>query len=222
MRINTKSLRIIFIVSVLLLVALGSVGFYFTRKQLSAYNKETIAKNSEADSTDSKIRQIETAIKYINENKTDIDKAGTITADGNDYQYQDQIIKDIRNIASASHLRVDSISFSDAANGDSAPAAAATPAAPSPTTATPGAADGTPPATTTITSRVKKQTATVTFSPSNGDKLYYQYILDFLYKIQQNSTKFYTADISLKASSKNNETVDLETLSIDVYVKDSK
>lgn len=211
MILHVKSLRWIFIGSILSIIVIASIAFYFSYKQLDAYNKQTVAKNIEADGTDSKIQQIDEAVSYINENKTDIDKAATITANGSNYQYQDQIIADIRNIASASHLKVNSISFSDAA---SSPAGGA----PSPTTATPST--GAVPLAAGAISGVKKQTATVSFSPKQGGKLYYQYLLDFLYKIQQNSTKFHTADVSLSTSSKNNQTVDLETLSIEVYVKD--
>jgi len=208
-KITARSLRWIFLAVIIVLVTAGSFGFYFAFSKLSQYNQETIAKNTEANGTDKTIGSIESAIAYINENKSDIDKSKDITADTTNYQYQDQIIRDIRRIASSSHLVVDSISFASSADGG-----AATTVSPAPATASPEAA-------TPVASGVTKQTATVTFSPQPNTKLYYQYILDFLYKIQQNSTKFYTADISLTSSDKNSETVDLETLTIDVYVKEN-
>jgi|GEM_PF-3487710 len=221
-KITARSLRWIFLAIIIVLVAAGASGFYFVYSKLSQYNQETIAKNTEANGTDKTIGSIESAIAYINENKSDIDKSKDITADTTNYQYQDQIIKDIRRIASSSHLVVDSISFASGGEGSGAAAGAAAPTTATPGAATPsdGAAAGagnTTPAATGVT----KQTATVTFSPQANTKLYYQYILDFLYKIQQNSTKFYTADLSLTSSDKNSETVDLETLTIDVYVKEN-
>ena len=220
-KITARSLRWIFLAIIIVLVAAGSFGFYFAFSKLSQYNQETIAKNTEANGTDKTIGSIENAIAYINENKSDIDKSKDITADTTNYQYQDQIIKDIRRIASSSHLVVDSISFASGGEGSGA-AGAAAPTAATPEAATPsdGATAGAG-STTPAATGVTKQTATVTFSPQANTKLYYQYILDFLYKIQQNSTKFYTADLSLTSSDKNSETVDLETLTIDVYVKEN-
>ena len=215
MKITAFSLRWIFLASITLLIGLSSFGFYLTYQKLASYNQETMSKNTEATETDETIKQIETAIAYIEDNRDDIDKAKSITANAENYQYQDLIIADIRNIASASHLVVDSISFSGGGQGGEAGGGGT--AAPAPEAASPGTA-GAPQAAATVPGATK-ETATVTFSPQPNTKLYYQYILDFLYKIQQNKTKFYTADISLTASGKDNETVDLKTLTIDVYVK---
>lgn len=215
MKITAFSLRWIFLAAITVLLGLSSFGFYVTYKELTRYNQETIAKNVEATKTDEIIKQIEAAIAYIDENREDIDKAQSITANAENYQYQDLIIADIRNIASASHLVVDTISFSGGGTGEDGSTGAS---APAPAAESSGVGGAPQPATIP---GVTKETATVTFSPQSNTELYYQYILDFLYKIQQNKTKFYTADISLNASGKENQTVDLKTLTIDVYVKGS-
>jgi hypothetical protein len=204
--LNALTLRWILLGIIILLLAAGSVGFYYAYKQMMVYNQDTLSKNAEADSTDKTIQQIESAVAYIEENEDAIKKSDSTVANSKKYQYQDQVIKDIRNIASDSHLIVNRIDF--AVNDSAQTGVSAAPA-------------GTAPSSDKIPG-ITTATATVSFSPQSGTRLYYQYILDFLYKIEQNNTKLHTSNIDLKAPQVSSKTIDLRQLTIDVYIKEGK
>lgn len=202
--LNALTLRWILLSLIILLLAAASIGFYYAYKQMTAYNQDTLSKNAEADNTDQTIQQIEAAVAYIEENEDTIKKSDSTVANSKKYQYQDQVIKDIRNIASDSHLIVNRIDF--AINDSTQVGASAAPGVTAPS------AEKIPGITTA--------TATVSFSPQPGTRLYYQYILDFLYKIEQNNTKLHTSNIDLKAPRVSSKTIDLRQLTIDVYIKE--
>ncbi len=211
--------RLRWVLLAVLLLTLGAsiAGFYFFHKTLSGYTAETAEKNASIESTDATIAQIEEGKKYITEHETSQKRAETIVAESQFYRYQDQIIDNIQKLAKSSKLKVDKIQFvkpgEQAASGSTAPSSGSASAATGGT-----AAAGAATASDSIPGfEIAK--AEITFSPQGSGDPYYQYILDFMYKLEHNSLRMHTSVIELSAKSINSKKVTISTLSIGVYLK---
>lgn len=204
MSLNARKLRWILLAVLLLLFIGGSYGFYYVYSQLTAYNKSTAELSAQADLTDSKIKRIEEAYTFLKNHKKSEERAKTIAATTDGYQYQDEIIKNIRDLAASSKLTVKTIEFTD----DSSATSAATPqtlAKKSPSESIPGFT-------------IKK--ATVSFAPTSlAANPSYQQILDFMYKIENNDLKMHISSLRLSSLGIGSRDIEMSNLTIGVYVK---
>ncbi len=217
-QLTARSLRIALGLSLVLLMGVIGGGFYFIQAKLRVYAVETSKLNTEASSSQQKIVSLQNLRKSLDNLQPEQELAKRIVAESKQYQYQNEIINDISEIAAASGVTITSYVFSDTASAAGS-GAAATPA-PAPNTATPPAtaASGAPGAATptpAATAQLNSKTVTVAFkSPLN-----YVDFLNFVHRIEQNPTKMQIANINSLSRGDSSDSVTTESFQIEVYVR---
>lgn len=180
-----------------------TAGFIYFRGTLEKYADEISTVSSEAESTRSRVQQLQKTEIELKKHSVAIDRAARIVAESKSYQYQNQIINDITNYAERADVSITSFTFGDASNTPSAPAPAAAPPISNPQGPAPG---GAAPKSTTVTINL-------------GDSVPYENLLNFLTMIEKNLTKMQIANVSLSKSSDGDANeVSLQSLNLEVYV----
>lgn len=198
MIIMTALLFVIFIATI--------AGFIYFRGTLEKYADEISTVSSEAESTQSRVQQLQKTEIELKKHSVAIDRAARIVAESKSYQYQNQIINDITNYAERADVSITSFTFGDASNAPTAPVA--------PPTAAPPVANPQGPAT--AGAAPKSTTVTINL----GDSVPYENLLNFLTMIEKNLTKMQIANVSLSKSSDGDANeVALQSLNLEVYVK---
>lgn len=193
---SPKKLRIALLGSMVVIIAVASVGYWFFRTQLTDYAEQVSVATAEADQSSSDTVTLQRLKKELEDDKVAVNRAKSIVADSKYYQYQDQIIKDINAYAKASGVVVSAYDFG------------------APTTATGGAAPATPAAGTATAAGLKSTKVTV----SLNNPVDYKAAMRFIYSIEQNLTKMQLSGISLTTGDAKNE-VTVNSLNIEVYIR---
>lgn len=207
MKLTASKYRWVLLLALILLFVGSASGFYYINKQLMSFNSETAKLSASAEDATNQLGELNKAIDYINTHQLAEDRAKSITADSAQYEYQDVLIKNIRDLASSSNLFVEKIEFLDS---EAAGAATAAPA-------TPGAAI----APADSVAGFDTKTARVQFRSEISKDPYYQQILDLMYKIENNDLKMHIDQLELSSTSVNSRNVNITDLTISVYVKQS-
>lgn len=195
--LTAVKLRTILISSILLLIVLCIVGFWYFRTQLVSYSENVLLVRAAATiSTDdiAKLKQLKTD---LGKDVVAVTRAKNIVADGQTYKYQDQIINDVNVYAKSSGVSINGFTFNTASTAAGTPAAGAAQAA------------GTAPA------GLKSVTASVDIkSPVN-----YQAIMKFIHALELNLTKLQLSGVSLQKSTTDPTQVTVSPLTIEVYTR---
>lgn len=206
-RLSAQKLRLLLIASIVAILAIASVGFYFARTKLVDF-AATVRQSTElAKTSDANISTLETLKTKLAQDKEIVDRAQQVVADSKSYAYQDQIIKDLNEYARQSGVAISGYTFGTAP----AAGAAAAPAAPAATPATGGIAPvatpgGAAPKSTIVSVNVK--------SPVK-----YASMMKFLHLIEQNLTKMQLSGISLTKDEKSPSDVSVSALNVEVYTR---
>lgn len=201
-------LRLILIGCMVALVALSVVVFMIGYKQLSDYSASARTVAAQAQASNSSLQNLVAVKKELETDKDIVERASQIVAESKSYLYQDQIIQDINNIASASGITITNISFGDSGS----PTSSGTPAAASTTTPT-----ANPGASAATAAGVKTTTATVTVKNPVG----YDNMLSFIHAIESSLFKMRISQITLSkpTDAKNPNDVTTDALTIEVYIR---
>lgn len=193
------------------LIVLGGIGiFYLTYAQLSKIAAETGEKAASAKQSQSTVSRLKALQTDLESKKDLIDLTSLITADSQNYAYQDRLVNDLTIYASRANLKIKTISFTSQTSSTPAPAAAA---APDTTGAGEAAATTEAAAPATQSAALNKATVDITLeSPVN-----YRDLLNFLHYIEQNLTKLKVSKVSMTKSDVDNVTIDV--LNLEVYIK---
>ncbi len=209
--ISATLLEKILILIVILVFGVTVAAYYF----LSSFAKsQAVAANHSkitADSTQKDIDSLQKSYKWIENHPEIIDKTNKIVAEASQYQYQDQIIKDLESYAQQSgNLVVSQYTFSDSSGAQAAPSGSG------------GSGSTTPPATTAGGSTTSAQlpqgltatTVDITF-PQKG--VPYDKVLLFVKKIEQNVTRMQITSLSITPDTTNRKSV-IVTMTISVFL----
>ncbi len=212
--ITAPRLRVILSVAMVLLFLAGGGVFYLGYTQLSETAAEVGEQVATAKQSESTIQRLETLQSELESKKDVVSRVSQVTADSQNYAYQDRLVNDLTVYANRANLTIKNISFSSqtASGGGGVP----TPeAAPNPDGAAadegqiPGAT-GTPPA---AGASLKTATVDITLeSPVN-----YEDLLNFLHYIEENLTKLKLSRVVLTKSDADSVTIDV--LNLEVYLK---
>lgn len=205
-RINATKLRIMLMVALVLVTLLGVGVFYLGYTYLSKIATETGERVASARESDSTIQRLETLQKELALKKDDVVRASQVTADSENYAYQDRLVNDLTEYARRANVTIKNISFTNQAQ--------------SPTSAAPATGENTAPGITSDTpvsvsppASLKKATVDITLeSPLN-----YRDLLNFLHYIEQNLTKLKVSKVVLTKNVGENVTIDI--LNLEVYLK---
>lgn len=197
-------LRIMLTVS-LLLIALAMAGIFSVAQNiLKSQAKIVSAAASQSQDSADLVQSLDATKRQLAKNQSAIERASAIVAESKQYQYQNQIITDLTQFATANGVTITSITF-PTTTGGTAGAAAPTAAAGTPAAGAPVVPAATP-------SGVKSITASIAIkSPVD-----YASFLNFINAIQNNLTKMQVSNLSLTSSA---DGISSQTLNIQVYVR---
>jgi hypothetical protein len=196
------------ILSIGLVLAIVGAGVIFTLASTQLRNVATTVSHKVADAKASQnnLANLKKIEKFLADNKEAVTRANDIVAESKSYEYQNQIINDLKTYAAASGVSIKSFDFSA---GNSATPTTAAPAATGAAT-TPSESPAATPAAPTL----KSTTVSITLD----SPLVYNNLLHFVKAIEQNLTKMQISAITLSKGAGNNQ-VTTDALSIEVYIR---
>lgn len=211
--LNAITMRYVLLALLLLLLTGMAGGFHFAYSVLHEEATESANKQAELQSIDNRLRKLEKLKQDLAKYKPSAERAAQIAASAKSYQYQNQVIDDLKFYAATAGVDIDSFTFkeddSKAKTTPTKPAGASTPGAPSAPTApsTGGApnAAGAAPKSTQVSIQLGKDVG-------------YTNLLHFLHLIEKNLTRMQIADLSL-GRGENNASVSVQTLTLEVYIR---
>lgn len=195
--LTATSLRLALSVSLFVVAILGSIGFYFVHKQLKTVAVGISHTVMDANASQNNVQTLQKIQTELSDKREVVERANSIVADSQSYQYQDQIISDLNNYASRAGIVITNMDFAPTAQGTTTPGV---PAAPQPTKPAP--------------SGVKSTSVSVTIK----NPVTYTTLLRFIKSIEQNLTKMQISRVSLTKDAKGGE-VSSEAFVIEVYVR---
>ncbi len=200
-QLTARQFRIVLLIILFLLVGGLVAGSVFVQTKLRSYSAEISTQNSQAARSESDIATLRKIEAFLEENQSVEQLAQKVVAESSSYQYQDQIIKDLSAIASESGITITSYGFSEAAAEGATPAGGA---------AQPGAAAT--PAPAAPSGLNSKSVSVQIVSPVS-----YNNLLDFIRRVEQNTTKMQIAGVSMSAAESGQ--VSSNAFDIKVYVR---
>lgn len=180
----------IFMGSLAAMVIVAGVGFYFASKFLSEKTIETSHKKTDVvilHENITKLKRLETEMKDKSEI---VNRASQIVSDSKEYQYQDQIVRDITAYAAIAGVSISGFSFAESA-ATTGPTAAAK------------------------LSGVKTLDATVTLKTP----IKYDNFLLFLKAIEQNLTKMQVTGVNMTPDGTDINSINNPSIGLQIYVK---
>lgn len=214
--LTPSKLRLILAAALVLIAAAGGVIFYLAYQRLSETASEVGVQVATSQESQNTIQRLEVLQRELDSHSDIMEKALQITANSQDYAYQDMIVNDLTIYANRANLGISVISFS-AQPAQSTPAPTA-PAAgnESMDITTPEGAGGatpTPNAAPAAGSNLRKATVDITLeNPVN-----YRDLLNFLHYIETNLTKMKVSKVTLTKSDADSVTTDV--LNLEVYLR---
>lgn len=198
--LNASQLRIMLLASIIGVIVLIGIGFYFIQAQLYSFAVVVSHANEDAATSRDDIAIFEKLKQELAENDATVKRAQDIVAASKSYEYQDQIIVDLNTYATRSGISIASFTFDS--SGSQAPGASALP--PSATGVRPK------------TSIAGLKSTNVSIALKTPTK--YRNLMNFIHSIEKNLTKMQLASFSAIKGEKADE-VSINTLEIEVYIK---
>lgn len=196
---TATKLRLVLSCSLVLIAGILAGVFIYFYGQLRDTATDTNHTVVDAAASQNNIATLDKIEDFLKENSQVVERARSIVADSQSYQYQDQIITDLNDFAGRNNVTITNVDFT----GTNQPAA---------NTATPGT---TAPAPTPQTGGIKSTSATVTIkTPVN-----YNDLLRFLESIERNLTKMQVSKVSLSRGSATGNDIVSDALTIEVYIR---
>ena len=209
MKLNAQSFRWVLASIIILAVALSSAAFYIALGSLKAFSSETTSLNQESSLADAKIDSLDAATTYIDQHPDALQQVRSITSNQEKFQYQDDIIQNISNMADSSNLTIERIVFNDTASPEVGTIEGTA------QQATPG--ETTVSDTSVVIPGFSPRTAQIELTDSS-----YQDLLNFMYKVENNTLKMYIANLSLSSDSTGSRKITKPTFELTIFVKDGK
>lgn len=198
--LTAARLRLVLSISLFLVVILASTGFYLVDRMLKEVALDVSRTLVDANASQSNIQTLQKVQKDLSDNQDIVERASSIVADSQSYQYQDQIITDLNDYAQQSGVAITNLDFSGSTEGSSVN--------------TPPAALKTPQTTVPVPKGVKSTAVSVTLK----NPVKYNDLLRFIKSIEQNLTKMQISKVSLSKDTANSG-VSSEAFTIEVYIK---
>jgi hypothetical protein len=188
-------LRIILSTSLFIIAAIGIAIFSFAEGQLRQVATDVSHVVVDANASQDNLATLEKIKKTLDNEQDVIKRASSIVAESQSYQYQDQILTDLKDYASKAGIAITNIDFSSTKT--------------TPTTPTTPA-----PVAQAAPNGVKSTSVTVTLN----NPVKYENLLRFIESIEQNLTKMQISKVSISKGTTSND-VTSDALAIEVYIK---
>lgn len=196
--LSAQKLRALMIISIVTLIIVACVGFYFVRDLLDSYAAQVRETSAKASASSQNIAILESLKTQLSQDADTVNRTKSIVAESKSYAYQDQIIADINRYAARSGMTIASYGFdtklasSPSVSGASAPIATAKPA-----------------------NGLKSTNVSVTLKTP----VKYTNIVSFVHALEQNLTKMQLAGISLSKDSTSATDLSVSALNLEVYIR---
>jgi hypothetical protein len=196
------TMRIVFALSlVLILVGMGVV-VYFGYTMLQGTAEEVSKVQTEAKAVDAKVQNLARLEKEMEKYKDSVAKAQQLVAETRQYQYQNQIINDLTTYASQSGVGIAGFTFASGSAGSKSSSGSSSTSGASGST---GASTGAGPKSIKVSVRLNEKTD-------------YMALLRFMHLIEQNLTRMQIASVSMSKAEGAGQ-VNTQTLDVEVYVR---
>lgn len=196
------TMRIVFALSlVLILVGMGVV-VYFGYTMLQGTAEEVSKVQTEAKAVDAKVQNLARLEKEMEKYKDSVAKAQQLVAETRQYQYQNQIINDLTTYASQSGVGIAGFTFASGSAGSKSSSGSSSASGAGSNT---GASTGAGPKSIKVSVRLNEKTE-------------YMALLRFMHLIEQNLTRMQIASVSMSKAEGAGQ-VNTQTLDVEVYVR---
>ena len=196
------TMRIVFALSlVLILVGMGVV-VYFGYTMLQDTAEEVSKVQTEAKAVDAKVQNLARLEKEMEKYKDSVAKAQQLVAETRQYQYQNQIINDLTTYASQSGVGIAGFTFASGSAGSKSSSGSSSASGAGSST---GASTGAGPKSIKVSVRLNEKTD-------------YMALLRFMHLIEQNLTRMQIASVSMSKTEGTGQ-VNTQTLEVEVYVR---
>lgn len=206
---NAKLVSILLVLNCVLLISLTTTGFIFGLRYLDGIATTTDHAKIDAELASDELETISRLSSFLDNNPELVQKTGSVIASAQQYQYQDEVLRDIQKFAGESGVRIQSFVF----EAENATAATPAPAAQTPTA---------PPATIpglnlnpTLPAGVKTANATITLARP----LTYTNVLRFIKRIDRNPTQLNIQPLTLQVDPVNRSQLQTVTIELKVFTK---
>ena len=196
------TMRIVFALSlVLILVGMGGV-VYFGYTMLQGTAEEVSKIQTEAKAVDAKVQNLARLEKEMEKYKDSVAKAQQLVAETQQYQYQNQIIKDLTAYANKSGVGIAGFTFTSGSAGAKSNSGSS---GTSGTNNSSGSNSAVGPKSMKVSVRLNEKTD-------------YMALLRFMHLIEQNLTRMQIASVSMSKTEGTGQ-VNTQTLEVEVYVR---
>jgi len=192
--LQATTLRLILIISLFLGAVVATGIFILVADRLRDTATEASHILAQANNSQNDIQVLQRIEDELKKNKDVAERASSIVADSQSYQYQDQIIKDLTDYATKSGITITNFDFGTTKSTTSG-------------TQSPAPTEPQTPA------GVKSTSVSITLK----NPVSYERILRFIHSVEQNLTKMQISKVGLSKESGSNITSD--ALTIEVYVR---
>jgi hypothetical protein len=195
---TATTLRLILVINLFLIAGIGIAVFSIADKTLKTVATDTSHTVADASASQNNLQNLQTLQRDLVSKKDIVTRAESIVAESRSYEYQNQIINDLKDYAARAGLSIIGIEFDTAA---AAPGSGAAPSIPAPST--------------TIVNGVKSTNVSITLQKS----IDYISLLRFIKSIEQNLTKMQVLNIALSQTFDEQPSLSSDKLNIEVYIK---
>ena len=193
-------LRIILLASLVLLILCAALGFYYTQGLLRQFAVDASHLNAKAAMSEQNLGALQSIEEYLANHTKERKRAAGVVAESKAYRYQNEIIADIRAFARDSDVTITEYTFNEDSTAGAAPANGNAKAAP---------------AKPTVSGLKSKTVSIGVKSPVR-----YTNLLNFIHRIEQNTTKMQIASVSLSRADKSASThVATNAFIVEVYTR---
>lgn len=194
--LTATKLRVGLVISLFVIGAIEATIFTFAYGQLAQTATDVSHVVVDANASQNNLATLEKIEKILEDEKGVVDRASSIVADSQSYQYQDQIITDLNNYANKNSVTITNVDFSAGQAATATPGQAA-----APVTAAPAG--------------LKSTSVTVTLKTPVD----YNNLLRFIEAVEQNLTKMQISKIGLSKGASTGNDVTSDALTIEVYIR---
>jgi hypothetical protein len=198
MKLDAVRFRQILFAAIILLIGATGGAYYYLSGILQASAREANHAKIDAELASNDTSQLQKLETQLSTYKDVIPRAKEIVASSSNFKYQDQVIKDITNLADSAGITITGYSFTGSATAEAG------------ATSTP-----TIPGTAPMTTAAKKVTMTITVK----SPLPYDSYLRFLRLIELNVTRLQVTGVNLTPDASNKNNITNPSIGIEIFVK---
>lgn len=195
--LTASKLRVALSLLAILTLVGGIVGFFIAQSKLSDYATEVSQKVADSEAGQNSVQTLQQLEQELEARRDIVEKAQSLVAESQSYEYQDQVIQDLTEYASRTGVGISEFNFTQSG-----------------TSGTASSGEQTTTAETADTSGIRSVFITVRLVTPTS----YESLIRFIRSIENNLTRMQLSSINI-SNSDNSGNVTVDALNIEVYVQ---